>query len=410
MRRQGPTHPPPRALACGLVTVLLAAPVVACGPSDGDPTSRGADQVTELALEADLRLGSMDAPPEEQFVRVGRILVGPDDGEIHVFESSDYTIRVFSDDGTHVRTFGRRGEGPGEFSFPGAMAVGPDTALVFGGRLLHVFDGEGNHLRSSPYAETPEGLLSVTNAAWSESGWIVTERIQGDYSSAREGRVPANDTILARRFDPATGIFEEPFASVEGPDTHLLGEVAMRRKLLAPDIEYTIGGNGRFFVSRSGDYEIEIWRSDGAREASVTHPVDRIPVTDDVMQAEIDRQLARLDSLNRPLEGELGRVYDMWKNDIRALGHADFRPVIGYLIADPDGRLLALRSDKDPRPFESGDESPWDVIAADGEVEGRFVAEPGVRLFTYDHPFVYGTTTDDLDVISVVRWRIVERE
>jgi hypothetical protein len=31
-------------------------------------------------------------------------------------------------------------------------------------------------------------------------------------------------------------------------------------------------------------------------------------------------------------------------------------------------------------------------------------------MYAYDHPFVYGTVRDELDIVYVVRWRIAEPE
>lgn len=68
--------------------------------------------------------------------------------------------------------------------------------------------------------------------------------------------------------------------------------------------------------------------------------------------------------------------------------------------------LVTMHSRPDPRPFESGDASVWDLLDPESVPSGRFTTDPGVRLHAFDHRFIYGTVRDELDVTYVVRWRI----
>lgn len=50
------------------------------------------------------------------------------DGSLAVLNCGSAEIRVYDTEGRYLRTFGGRGEGPGEFMFPGRMfALGGDT-------------------------------------------------------------------------------------------------------------------------------------------------------------------------------------------------------------------------------------------------------------------------------------------
>jgi hypothetical protein len=406
----------PRALVASAVVLF------ACGHEGGDSTvSDGGASIADAAsdasvprleLDEELRIGSLDAPEEEQFTSIGLVAVAPSD-DVHVFDRGDRSIRVFAADGTHRTTYGGQGEGPGEFQVVWAIAVSPDSVIVFDGRLYHVFDAEGEFIDAHAYEGLADGpRVTVGSAAWTERGWIVTERVRADYGDGPRGpgvvRGPFNRTTHARVFDPATGSFGEPFATAVHPDEFLVGEIGfIRAAMLSPDVVTAISTDGSLFVSHSGDYEVEEWHPDGSRGSGVTRRIRRIPVTDADMEAEIRRNVEEYEARG-PLQGESKMAYDMWRNDVRGIGHVDFRPVVGYLIADPGGRLLVHRTDMDPNPFESGDASDWDVFDAAGGIVGRFTAAPGIRMFAYDHPFVYGTVRDELAVVYVVRWRIGE--
>ena len=66
--------------------------------------------------EVELVIGSvLDGDPAYLFESV-RALARDAEGRIYVADSGSRTVRVFDDGGTHVYSFGGRGEGPGEFT------------------------------------------------------------------------------------------------------------------------------------------------------------------------------------------------------------------------------------------------------------------------------------------------------
>lgn len=71
-------------------------------------------------------------------------------GEIFVFCGGDCTIKKFSNDGTFIKSFGRRGSGPGEIVQLHSAAIFNDTIFISdtNTRKLHKFDSEGNYAGS----------------------------------------------------------------------------------------------------------------------------------------------------------------------------------------------------------------------------------------------------------------------
>ncbi|MEI2720231.1 MAG: 6-bladed beta-propeller [Gemmatimonadales bacterium] len=51
-------------------------------------------------------------------------------GKLYVSEMTSKRVVAFGPDGAAIRTFGRRGEGPGEFRLPGGLHVFGDTLLM----------------------------------------------------------------------------------------------------------------------------------------------------------------------------------------------------------------------------------------------------------------------------------------
>lgn len=70
---------------------------------------------------------------------------------ICIADFQDQSVKVFDPNGEYIHSIGRKGEGPGEFSYIGQMAVLPDGKLwVTDGmtRRLSLFDSEGKYLES----------------------------------------------------------------------------------------------------------------------------------------------------------------------------------------------------------------------------------------------------------------------
>jgi hypothetical protein len=113
---------------------------------------QGAPAVRQVSV-----FGCADCGGPTQFAEIADVAVTPG-GTVYVADRDDPRIRVFSSSGRSVRSFGRRGEGPGEFTgiekiFPasdGSLAV-VDMRLF---RLTRV-DTTGRYLSSVPIKNFP---------------------------------------------------------------------------------------------------------------------------------------------------------------------------------------------------------------------------------------------------------------
>lgn len=72
-------------------------------------------------------------------------------GRLYVVDPPQHRVVAFRPDGTEALRFGGRGEGPGDFNFPTAIAAAPDGSLYVADALnfrVAVFTPEGTFLRS----------------------------------------------------------------------------------------------------------------------------------------------------------------------------------------------------------------------------------------------------------------------
>lgn len=112
-------------------TVITAA-IPALGEIGGQPSG-----APTLALLKSLDLRETDS------AFVGRAIgfaVSPR-GLYYISDDLNSVVHEYSDRGERLRSFGRRGRGPGEFNSVGFLALGGDSILVVdGGSSVHVFD------------------------------------------------------------------------------------------------------------------------------------------------------------------------------------------------------------------------------------------------------------------------------
>jgi len=115
---------------------------------------KAAGAATQLILEEDLVIGR-ERDREDHWFSFLNALAVDDAGNIYTLDPKDIRIRVFDPDGKHLRSFGQKGQGPGEFSGPGSLRILPPDVLevfdVLHSRLSY-FTLDGKSLRDVPLA------------------------------------------------------------------------------------------------------------------------------------------------------------------------------------------------------------------------------------------------------------------
>jgi hypothetical protein len=105
-------------------------------------------------LKEELVIGR-DQQKQDNWFSFLNALAVDDAGNIYTLDPKDVRIRVFDRDGKLLRSFGRKGQGPGEFSGPGGLRILPPDVLevfdVLHSRLSY-FTLDGKSLRDVPMA------------------------------------------------------------------------------------------------------------------------------------------------------------------------------------------------------------------------------------------------------------------
>lgn len=88
----------------------------------------------QLASEPFLEIGTATGDAAVEFSEI-TAAKRHKDGRIFVLDGGSREIRIFSDQGEHLATVGRRGQGPGELERPFALWLGSDTVVAWDARL-----------------------------------------------------------------------------------------------------------------------------------------------------------------------------------------------------------------------------------------------------------------------------------
>jgi hypothetical protein len=367
--------------------------------------------VPEWTLTQELRIGSVD-DPDYALTQVGGVLAWPDGG-VWVVQPRDAEIRVYAPDGTFTRRVGRRGNGPGEFTFPGAIGWWRGTAdsvwvADAAARRVSLFSADGEFIRSfaTPPVELDEARRITAPQTFTTDGsavgigayrpgtheWGAFPILRYDAAAGKAiqeiGRVGRTGSILIRWQGQGIATTEHPISD-------------------APIITYGTRGDRVFIVERSvGEAEssdsirVVALRADGdtawdRRFAYVPAVLPR-DETDSLLEARITafQQFARLEG--RLSDREAERAY---RESVEA---PRFRPPISSVRIDPESRVwLEWSATEDST-------RTWWILAPDGAPHALLRAQQDLDVRALGDGIMWVVETDEFDVPYLTRYRIAE--
>lgn len=382
---------PPPDIREGRVDTLPSGTIVVSNSMRGLWDSSAAWTVVE-----DLRIGSADGDDADAAFGSVRGLAVDSHDRIYVLDYQSQGIRVFDRDGHHVRTVGRKGDGPGEFRGAQALAVDPaDRLWVLDRQAARytVLDSAGGFAASYPR----EAYFLRTGEIWgvAPSGEVVDSWTVGSGSASE----PQRTGVF--RFDPATG----------GRDSLLLPpfdrptyDVVVRRGTTTNEFLFPVpftsdellafDSRGLLWRAMSGTYEVALLSLTGDTLLVLRREYRSIPVSGE----DRDRALAQI---AQATEGSGARLDPALVPPMR--------PALNGIVVDDQGYLWVA-----PLGERLGDGIALDVFAPDGQYLGKVLTT--MRTWsTWPRPLVRGAhlyfvSTDSLDVPYVVRARIVGRD
>ena len=363
----------------------------------------GQDRPIDADLEEVFRVGVLEG---ESWEMLGTVRQAAFDarGNLYLYDGSggvtgpwlDPRVLVFDADGSFVHTFGRSGQGPGEFNVPLNMAVMRDGTTVVGDlghRAYQLFDESGAFVRLVRMGMSGlDAALSEMHTDPGGNGVYSVPPLGG--ALARPGTDPPTSRPIIRldlegdnvRLDTVAHGWLPPPPEV--PDTRIPGVEVVGRPVTLRDIGFgrsavfepqiLIGvlPGGRVVYSDSSAYALKVMEAGSAQVGRViARPFNPEPVTPAIEEAEKERMQA--------LQAAMGGSGRTKMLEIRgpdgSSQSATFEapeptffpelPVIHALSGTWDGRIWVQRRGEDPN---SG--GAIDVLTAEGDYLGTFPA------------------------------------
>ena len=310
-------------------------------------------------------IGCADCGGPTQFAEVADVAVIPN-GTIWVADRDDPRLRAFTPGGVSIRSFGRRGEGPGEFAgiekiFPaddGTIAV-VDMRLF---RLTRV-DTTGRLISSTSVKNFP---FDAAAAPGSTSIHLLFSRFQPGTSFLRRAE-RSTDSLLP------VAVSLSDFPSTQAPaEIHSLG--------VAPDGSIAVGEGGT-------EYRIRVYRAGGWRD--ITRNVPRKLRTREET-AEMQTRAMGNQQRARAEGGQGSTDLPREKPHFEWLG----------LRYDPRGRLWVKTG--------RGDETRtvFDLFGGEGSYLGEIVVPGRVGGFSLNGDYLVTSGEDGDGVPQVTLWEL----
>lgn len=352
----------------------------------------------------ELAIGAAEGAEELQFGRIGGLDVD-DDGTIYVLDQQAQEVRVFDSAGTHLRTFGRRGSGPGELS-PGAAGVflGPgDTVLVSDVMLQRVtrFHRTGAEAGSFPLRIEDGVPIRYVHAPGNRIAYQARRYVA---PGSTEPTDPGPDVLVVR---DASGASTDTLAELPAGESFQFGGGGPRLRFFAAEPVWTLTESGRLVAGRSTEYRLEVRSPDGRLERVITRPYTPQAVTEADRRVVLEgvREMLRAQGVPPQVAGPM----------LDAATFGESYPAYGAILAGPEESLWLQRNRTAAELTEAGSDgfdlmdlgSPvWDVFDRQGRYLGAVAFPEGFTPMRVRGERFYGMLRDELDVQYVARVRL----
>ncbi len=359
----------PLSAGIGIEQSASAVPVVRNGkrPAAGRGEAR-------FSLEPLWSVGGGDSA-EADFSQIAAVAIGAG-GEAAVLDGKECRVFIFDVRGKRLRTFGRKGQGPGELSGPIGIAWTPGGEILVDdalNRRLSYFSSEGKPLRQ---VSTAQGMgMGLAGLIMDPRGRMAARTLFFE-----GGKIGFEIRVYDKDLKPGP-----PLGRVE---LGALGQGKFDPLTLMPGLVMASDAGGNIFLGSPAGYRINVFGFDGRPRRAIERAYDPVPVRKED-QARIMKMLGGM-----PATGGFS-LKEM------ILIPAAF-PAYSFFVVDPAGRILV-------RTFEKGKtdkEFYWDLFDAAGRYAARIPS--AAELVAWRDGRIFGIQEDE-DGFQVLKcFRVIE--
>ena len=337
----------------------------------------------KLSSDPILTIGEFDGPEEYLLFQASgaRRL---SNGNILIANGGTHELRFYDPDGTHIRSVGGEGDGPGEFrAMREPWPLGSDSIVIWDSRIarLTVFDTDGEFGRSfelNPIPDalypTPQGILADNSLLVAASMGFVVPPPMGIH----------RDSILYTRYS-LEGARTATVIRSQGAQWNigmLDGSQIIAWVPDAPNPAATIFGD-RWYFGSGETWEIEVYSPEGA----LTHRLRR-DAPNRLFVPEIEDE-------DPEMAPGLARFW-------ASMPILETFPAYRSIIVSDDGNLWV---ENYTRPSE---QPSWAVFRNDGRYLGDVDTPMGAQVTHIGDDFVLVIWEDELEVQQVQMYELIK--
>jgi hypothetical protein len=330
-------------------------------PPPGGPKS--------LTLKVDLTIGENTTDENYMFSDLRSVQVD-DQENIYVLDWKENKIKVYDKNGKHLRTFGKKGQGPGELDRPIRMEMTRDNHLVIddmGNNKLVFFSPEGIRAK-----EIPTGIYwAMIRFKFDSHGNI--------YADTRAYEPPKVTSEL-KKFDPSF----KPLATI----TSFEGKMQDRSNQTPFSPVYSLQMRRDdllvWIIGDTDKYEFTVVNSEGKTVKKIIKEYDPVKITSVIRERII-----------REYFGEKGIPEAV---NFTVPGHL---PAVSYIAIDDENRMYAQTY-----AYEERNGEYWlyyDVFDAEGRYIAKFCHPRREMLFAVKKNKIYCMVRESQEGIPLVK-------
>jgi hypothetical protein len=242
-----------------------------------------------IVFTEELSIG--EAEGDENYMFGNRIVFNTDDeGNFYVADYDNNRILKYDPEGKHLLTFGREGQGPGEFRALSEPRFDKDKNLYTTDSMnqrISFFDQDGNYLRQIRMQDRYFNLFINSKDFFISNKWVMSQQTSLQRQTTTYGLFDGNFNLLAELYKDEIEI-PMPTGTDESTIIEYLAKI-WGRTAFRPAVRFILADNDFIYLGRPEKYEISIYSPEGKLLKQINRDCDPIPVSDKDKEDFIER-------------------------------------------------------------------------------------------------------------------------
>jgi len=222
----------------------------------------------KILLREDLCIGDEEGVEDFMFSQIRSVQVDEEEN-IYVLDSKEVCVKVFDKNGRHIRTFGKRGQGPGELQVPTRMHLTAGKEILIydaANRRLSYYSLDGKCLR-----EISTGKYRFSRTIPDSKGNIITQLL-----------VPGDKLVYEiKKFDSSLN----PITTIEAVEEEIAPYVW---DMVSPTFNVRVMKNDNIAWGYPSEYEIFIVNPEGKTTRKIVKDHDPVKITEEEKEEMIE--------------------------------------------------------------------------------------------------------------------------